>query len=284
MVIVDKKKCNKCGACIDECLGKVLEKDINDYPQKVKNKICVSCGHCMAMCMEEALFVDGVDSSKMRKSASKDLIKKDHLKLFLESKRSWRRYLDEPVKKEDLEELLEVAQIAPTAANSQDKSFVVIEDKKVIDSIRHTIIKKSAGLLKITKFFSSIPFKILLPKITYDYILKSKLVLEFFMNSHITGEDYFLYCAPAIVLFTGSNIEPVGKDNALYAMNNFMLLAETMGLGTCINGFISANAKKLTKFVNIPKYHKIYGALTIGYKKGSYYRTIYRNKPSVNWV
>jgi len=51
-------------------------------------------------------------------------------------RRSHRRFTDEPVTREEIQQLLRAAMAAPSAANSQDWAFVVIDDKEIFTQIQ----------------------------------------------------------------------------------------------------------------------------------------------------
>ncbi len=86
------------------------------------------------------------------------------------------------------------------------------------------------------------------------------------------------------MLFTGIGIDSNGKDNALAAMHYFMMQAETMGLGTCINGFSSTLPKILAKLIDVPRFYKIFGVITLGYSASRFPKTIYRKAAEVQWL
>ncbi|MDQ2085034.1 nitroreductase family protein [Herbivorax sp. ANBcel31] len=62
------------------------------------------------------------------------------------NRRSIRRYTDEPVKKEDIKDLLEAAMSAPSAGNQQPWHFVVVTDKDMLEKI--TQVHPYANMLK----------------------------------------------------------------------------------------------------------------------------------------
>ena len=49
----------------------------------------------------------------------------------INSRRSIRTYINEPVSEEKIEKLLEAAQLAPSAANRQNWKFVVVDDRVI---------------------------------------------------------------------------------------------------------------------------------------------------------
>ena len=62
----------------------------------------------------------------------------DFLEL-IKTRRSIRRFLDEPVAQEDVMKMLEAAHFAPSASNSLPWRFVVIRDGKLLDRMSQTI-------------------------------------------------------------------------------------------------------------------------------------------------
>ncbi len=281
---INNETCSKCGACVKECCNNVLSISKGDFPVVEKPHMCIECGRCMARCSSGAIQVGTLPEEKFVKSASPELISSKNMELFLKSKRSCRSYSDITVEKEDLETLLEVAQIAPTAMNSQEKGFVVIRNEEKIDDIRKAVLKESVKIYRLMRILSSAPFKYLFPRDTAAFFLRAKNDYKSLLESADKGIDHLFYNAPVLVFFTGIAMDSMGKDNALYAMNYFMFQAETMGLGTCINGFSSLWPKILAKFTDLPDLHKVYGVVTLGYKKEHFLKTISRNKPEVNWI
>jgi len=64
----------------------------------------------------------------------------------LQSRRSVRAFTDEPVKKRDLETMLETARMAPSGGNAQPWHFIVIQSRETIDKMESTIRKTIGGL------------------------------------------------------------------------------------------------------------------------------------------
>jgi len=112
----------------------------------------------------------------------------------IRNRKSIRRYLETPVEKEKIEELLEAAILAPSAANRQCWRFVAVTDKEII-----------AGLAKNNMAFNGwlkdAPAVIVVcadPKESTD----------------LNGLPYYMW-------------------DAALAMHNLVLAATDMGLGTC---------------------------------------------------
>ena len=74
----------------------------------------------------------------------------------IKNRRSIRRYLDEPVKKEVIEEIIQAGRYAPSATNKQPWRFIVITKKDLIKSIADAVRHEIRGILKkrfILKYF-----------------------------------------------------------------------------------------------------------------------------------
>ena len=55
-------------------------------------------------------------------------------------RRSIRKFTDQPVEREKLQQLLEAAMAAPSAMNAQPWEFVVVTEKAVMDKFRHALM------------------------------------------------------------------------------------------------------------------------------------------------
>ncbi len=70
------------------------------------------------------------------------IIKKENVKRGLQNmkeiftRRSHRKFTDEPVSRKETEQLLRAAMAAPSAVNAQDWAFVVIDDKEIFRQIQ----------------------------------------------------------------------------------------------------------------------------------------------------
>jgi len=75
--------------------------------------------------------------------------------------------------------------------------------------------------------------------------------------------------------------------DAAIASTQMILLAETLGLGTCYIGFLIwaiENSGELKKKLGIPPENKALVAFTVGYPKIEFLRFVARNPAKVNWV
>jgi nitroreductase len=112
------------------------------------------------------------------------------------------------------------------------------------------------------------------------------MILDFEMTlRHVeNGQDMFLHNAPVLMLFTSTSQDVFGKDHSLHAMSYFMAQAQAMGYGTCIIGHVQSAHKLVAQHVKIKKYHRVFGAITLGRPRTVYHRTVCRKAADVSWV
>ena len=104
------------------------------------------------------------------------------------------------------------------------------------------------------------------------------------------GRDRLFWGAPALIIITAKKDSPGfmgARDNACLTADHVMLMAETMGLGTCSLGLLTgaiAASRKTRKLSGIPKGHRALYALAIGKKDTNFKKLVPRNKPKINFV
>jgi|GEM_PF-4449997 len=54
--------------------------------------------------------------------------------------------------------------------------------------------------------------------------------------------------------------------------------------GTCVIGHVQSAHKLVAQHVKIKKYHRVFGAITLGRPKAVYRRTVSRKAADVGWV
>jgi len=148
------------------------------------------------------------------------------LKLIKE-RRSVRAYKEDPINSEVLEKLIEAATWAPSSCNRQPWFFVIVTEKEQKSKIASAV----GGQKTITNAPAVIVATINLA--AYEGVLKNNV-------------------APFL--------------DAGVALENILLLAHSMGIGTClIAGRLQEDI--IRDALNIPNTHKIMGLITIGLPK-----------------
>ncbi len=160
----------------------------------------------------------------------------------IKTRRSHRFYQDRPVEREKLEKLIELAMWAPSAMNRQQWFFVVVAGKRVKEVI--SIVEKGYDYIlpRLQKFFADKPKVI-------------EQTRRFFKNLGNAPAVIFAYYTP-----TGDDYSDVQSVAA--AIQNILLAAHAMGLGTCwmtgpvhvegeINKALGVEGKKLVAVITV---------------------------------
>ena len=147
---VDKKTCVGDGKCVEVCPRHILK--MNEQarvPEFIPGggEICINCGHCFAFCPPGAIKLSTMDvQDSMRLDYSK-LPSSEQIELFLKGRRSIRVYKDEPVAKEAIEKLLDIARYAPSGINRQPVNWAVVVGKDKVHDLGDLVSKWMEGLL-----------------------------------------------------------------------------------------------------------------------------------------
>jgi len=264
LINVNQSKCIKCGICSKVCPTGVLSID-KTGPIVTNTNNCIACGQCVAVCPHGALdnikspIADQIDIENFPVINSKTA---EH---FLRSRRSIRCYKDAPVPKEKLLELINIAHYAPTASNSQGISYIIVENKKILEKAI---------------------------KIIYEWMEK-QLSLHWSFSRHVqthktTGMDTVLRNAPHLILATAPKDFKNGRENTISQLTYAELYATTIGLGSCWAGLFEmcafSNYHPLLQLFNIPENTVITGAVMVGYPKYKYKKLVDRNPLNITFI
>ena len=253
---IDSEKCNGCGDCAADCQRHALK--IQNKKAVATGSYCFECGHCFAICPNNAIKVIGCDDEVLEKSGKPVFLDEVELKTHLKFRRSIRKYEDTPVEKEKIEKIIEAGRLTPTASNSQNVRYIVVQ--KEIDAIEDEIIAQY-------KLASETPE--LAAKLPYNY------------DPDRLKRGFLFHRAPLVIL----NVSP-SEINASLAAMSMELMAEALGLGTVYVGLFTRPAnmnKKLRGSLGIAENETIAACLAIGYPKVQYRRTAPRKNANVVW-
>lgn len=146
---------------------------------------------------------------------------------------SVREYSSEPIKREDINQCLEAARLAPSSCNSQPWKFIVVDKPEIKDKLCGACLSGIYGLNKFIKNAAAIVIV-------------------------VTDRDKWLTKVCNFI-----------KDTRLYLIDigisceHFVLRAAELGIGTCILGWFNENAVK--KLLGIPKSNRICIIISMGY-------------------
>lgn len=167
---------------------------------------------------------------------------------FIKSRRSIRKFKPTQVKREDIITILETAHYAPSAMNHKPWEFLVITGEKILrmGEIFFPIVEQFSAGWKSSN--------------VQDTISREEF-LSFARN--YGGAPVVI-----IVLFERQELENFQKaylESACAAMENLLLAATALGLGTCWMTGPLADEVSLREILNIPKSKEIVAVTPLGY-------------------
>ena len=136
--VLDTNKCTACSLCAEVCGLDVIIRDGNGFPTINSAAYCHACGHCIAICPQNALSTQSMARDEFAPVRASTISPLD-MEAFLLTKRSCREFKDRPVEKSVIEALINVARMAPTSINCQERAFIVVTDAGKISELREAL-------------------------------------------------------------------------------------------------------------------------------------------------
>ena len=152
LLIIDENKCKKDGICAGECPVAIIQLQEGDgHPELVPGgeAVCLICGHCVAVCPHGALSHEKIPIKDCPSIKKELLINEEQAVQFLRSRRSVRFYKEQPVEKDKIQRLIEIARYAPTGSNSQLVEWLVFTDKAKINKLAELTVDWMRHILKV---------------------------------------------------------------------------------------------------------------------------------------
>ena len=268
MIKVDESLCITCGSCIRACPGGLITK--KDFPVPIENgwDQCIDCGHCVAICPTEAMHQRSMSSENCDSIDIHLIPKWDRVKQYLISRRSIRGYINKPIEKEKILQLLDIARYASNGANRQVIRWIVINDHEKV----HRIAEMTIDWMKAVKEKNPALYK--------------EANLEVFVNSWDGGQDRISRGAPCIIMAYAPKEERTAPPAAMIAIHQIQLAAPALGLGTTFTGSINTASQAyppLIQTLGMPEGYMAHGTFVIGYPAERYLRIPVRKPVDVKW-
>lgn len=281
-----EEKCTFCMLCVRECVAGVW-RDVDGVPQPVNPKMCNACGHCLAVCPAGAVRHSLLDETRTRKVDKKRLDPEVYTEI-VSSRRSIRRYKDEPVADEIVKNIIDLARFSPTASNSQNVSYAVVTDRQILARASAHIFGFGVRLFAWT---NSGPGQKLLAIFKNTGLVRTLNrylgTMDYYIAENARGRDFILHGAPVLILISTPRGAAFGPDNCNIAATNIINYAHALGLGSCYIGFLVLMVKrsrKLRRMLRIPRDQCVHVGLVLGYPAYTHTNTAFRKKPPVTWI
>lgn len=157
----------------------------------------------------------------------------------IKSRRSVRAYKSDLLKKDDLQTIVEAGIYAPTGCNDQPWHFSVVQDRALLDEVNE----------KTKQAMTQVPFE--------------------WMNKIGQNPDLDItHKAPVLIIVSMRKESASGPIDCTAAMENMMLAAESLGIGSCWMGFVRLvySDAELMKKLGVPEGLEPQQAAVFGYK------------------
>jgi nitroreductase/NAD-dependent dihydropyrimidine dehydrogenase PreA subunit len=280
------EKCIRCGKCIAVCPAHVIGWT-EEKACVMRGEWCIGCGHCGAVCPTEALLHEATsyDGESIQKEGP--AVSPENLELLLRERRSVRVYRKDPIPREVLMRVIDAGRFGPTGTNSQNVRYVALTNPGRISELREMtlrfyekVISQAGG--KISGLF----LMMAAGRRTVEYLRESLPKFKFAYEQMAKGEDPLFYHAPVLLLAHAESWDSSSSFNCSVALYHCSLLAHTLGIGCCFNGFL-VNAvqhdRKIKTWLGVPRDHRCYAAMTLGYQDVTYPRLVRRSPAKVSW-
>ena len=283
---ITAEKCILCGHCVAACPSFVI--DLGEkQAEVVRAEWCMGCGHCGAVCPTEAILQEATSYENYPGQGSAPATSPETLGLLLRERRSVRKYKEDAIPRDLIEKILEAGRYAPTGSNSQNVHYLVLTSPDRILQLRNMTLGFYEKIFARARGkFGSVLLGLAAGRQTLEYLRESLPKAEHAYEKMKKGNDILFYHAPVVILAHAESWDSSSPFNCSVALYNCSLMAHTLGLGCCFNGFLvnAANRNhKIKTFLEIPSDHKCHAAMTVGYPGVKYRRLVRRESPKVTW-
>jgi len=287
-VIINLDDCTKCKACVNECNYYHFDSETLRLADDMDEN-CIECGKCVAVCPVNAINLKVHSGIQLKDVPAKENLPSfDTLINLFQTRRSRRQFKEKKVQKELIEKILDSAgRYSATGHNEENVYFTVVQNRELLKKLSDECSKQVKNLVE--KFEDPQGRESLKSVFSDELMRKVEGVIPSFKRKLILiakGKEVWRWNAELIIIHSPkASISLI--ENCTLAACQIMLAAETLGLGTCSLGYITAFFniyRSVSKIVKIPIKHVVGYTLAIGYPKAHYYRIPARKPLKVQWL
>jgi nitroreductase len=249
---------------------------------------CIACGHCVVACPVEAIEHSEFPPGSFGLLTAALLPSSAQVFELLRARRSIRQFHDQPVPRPILERVLEAARTAPSAHNYQKTQYVVVQEAETRKRLFDLLVEFYARLARqVGNPLVRAAYRLQLSKTEVDSVVRLRSDFDMIAEQVRQGEDPLLHHAPCLIVVHAERDLNFPETNAALALHNATLMAQSLGLGGFLIGYLvaaSARDRRFAKLLEIPAPHRVYGALALGYPKRSHTHWIGRKPLVTKWM
>ncbi len=279
------EKCTKCMLCTKDCISTVW-KDIDGVPEVVAPEDCNLCSHCLAVCPHDAIEHEGLDINQIKR-INTGFVDPEAFETIVRGRRSIRQYKNKRIPEELIKKVINCASQTPTATNSQHVEYIVVSDKKIMNSIAGIIFNFAVKIYKFTKKFpGNLIYNFIKLFPSSEIITRYLEPMPYYIDETQKGRDFILHNAPVLILVHAPKGGNFANENCNLAASNIINHAYSLGLGTCYIGFLNLSlkfSKKIRALIQLPKNRMVYASIIMGYPAYKHSNTASRKTPSITW-
>ncbi|NLA49478.1 MAG: 4Fe-4S dicluster domain-containing protein [Bacteroidales bacterium] len=273
---IDYELCTRCDLCSRVCGSRRIIIAEDKRPVKLVEAGCNDCGHCIAICPVNAIVNTRVDMNAYIAMIDPGISYEQFANL-VKNRRSIRNYRKTPLKQEHIDKLMEVARYIPSGSNKQLLKYKFITDERILQEIKTEMASKMRMVLKLS---TSFPVRYFVKDRSKSSA--SRLVKLFFED----GVDTFLRDSPCLlVIYTEQKYFRIPQWDAGIAANTIDLAAQTLGIGTLMNGYfveLANKFKSVRKLARLISKDQVLTAVCLGYPTVRYKKTVYRRPLNIS--
>ena len=169
------------------------------------------------------------------------------------TRRSIRKYKDQKVDKELIDQIINAGRMAPSAINMQPWNFYILTDKQKIQEYSKAI--KSIAANQVFKMGIKTLLKTAVSAMKMSHGIDFK-----------KGKDVVFHGAPVVIFITADIHNEWAPLDIGMCVQNMLLAAKSLGLDTCPVGFAKyIGETEIYNELNISKSDKVMLAVILGY-------------------
>jgi nitroreductase/NAD-dependent dihydropyrimidine dehydrogenase PreA subunit len=279
---VIQENCTLCGACVLTCPSDMVRRREDHI--RIGRVACLECGHCLAVCPEGAI-VDEAGGATLEVGEAPT---PGALGALLRRRRTVRTYQPEPIPRDVIENCLEAARWAPTAANCQAQEYVVLTEAASRGDLRRRIEAHYRQMAEALADRERRAERLAELGLDPDSAMHPHVLaaVPAFVKASDAGRDRLFFEAPVVIVVHAAGNAVMPEAACAFATLALVLMAEAQGLGTGITGFASDALRQradLREGLAIPPVNQVHYVVVAGWP-GERFRTVPARRPlRVTW-